>query len=53
MLEGGPPNGTLYRSDNKGNITSYAVFDDKGMIIKRVDVTGKPHAGAPTPQAID
>ncbi|WP_082460416.1 polymorphic toxin type 24 domain-containing protein, partial [Pseudomonas mediterranea] len=53
MLEGGPANGTLYRSDNKGNITSYAVYDDKGMILKRVDVTGDAHAGIPTPHAID
>ncbi|BDB19883.1 hypothetical protein cym2001_32480 [Pseudomonas sp. CYM-20-01] len=53
MLEGGPANGTLYRADNKGNITSYAVYDDKGMILKRVDVTGDSHAGIPTPHAID
>ncbi len=53
MLEGGPANGTLYRADNRGNITSYAVYDDKGMILKRVDVTGDSHAGIPTPHAID
>ncbi|WP_082341942.1 two-partner secretion domain-containing protein [Pseudomonas thivervalensis] len=53
MLEGGPASGTLYRADNKGNITSYAVYDDKGMILKRVDVTGDSHAGIPTPHAID
>ncbi|PJK33006.1 hemagglutinin [Pseudomonas sp. S10E 269] len=53
MLEGGPANGALYRADNKGNITSYAVYDDKGMILKRVDVTGDSHAGIPTPHAID
>lgn len=29
------------------------LFNDKGMIIKRVDVTGKPHSGVPTPHAID
>jgi len=53
MLKGGPANGTLYRADNRGNITSYAVYDDKGMILKRVDVTCDSHAGIPTPHAID
>lgn len=38
-LDGGPANGAVYRADNQGNITSYAVYDSSGMIVKRVDVT--------------
>ncbi|EPM0022250.1 polymorphic toxin type 24 domain-containing protein [Citrobacter farmeri] len=44
-IENGPVNGTVYRADNKGNITSYATYDANGMIIKRVDVTGTAHGG--------
>ena len=53
ILEGGPPNGTLYRSDNQGNITSYAVYGSDGMIMKRVDVSGAAHANVPTPHVIE
>ncbi|VVQ08080.1 hemagglutinin repeat-containing protein [Pseudomonas fluorescens] len=49
----GPKGATLYRADNRGNITSYAVYDSQGMIIKRVDVTGAAHAGVPTPHVIE
>nr|WP_234817986.1 hemagglutinin repeat-containing protein [Xanthomonas euvesicatoria] len=52
-LEGGPSNGVLYRADNQGNVTSYAVYDGEGMILKRVDVTGSAHAGIPTPHVIE
>jgi filamentous hemagglutinin len=52
-LEGGPANGTVFRADNQGNITSYATYDSKGMIIKRVDVTGSPHRGVDTPHVIE
>ncbi|MED5089090.1 DUF637 domain-containing protein, partial [Pseudomonas aeruginosa] len=52
-LDGGPANGVLYRSDNKGNVTSYAVYDSTGMIIKRVDVSGASHANIPTPHVIE
>ncbi|AVR65494.1 hemagglutinin [Pseudomonas paraeruginosa] len=52
-LDGGPANGVLYRSDNKGNVTSYAVYDSAGMIIKRVDVSGASHANIPTPHVIE
>ncbi|WP_413816589.1 polymorphic toxin type 24 domain-containing protein [Pseudomonas aeruginosa] len=53
FLDGGPANGVLYRSDNKGNVTSYAVYDSTGMIIKRVDVSGASHANIPTPHVIE
>lgn len=52
-LDGGPANGVLYRSDNKGNVTSYAVYDSTGMIIKRLDVSGASHANIPTPHVIE
>lgn len=52
-LEGGPANGTQYRADNQGNITSYATYDANGMIIKRVDVTGAAHNGVPTPHVLE
>ncbi|MNJ39445.1 hypothetical protein D3C77_343160 [compost metagenome] len=51
--DGGPANGTVYRADNQGNITSYAVYDSAGMIVKRVDVTGKAHANVSTPHVIE
>lgn len=50
--ENGPANGVLYRADNKGNITSYAVYGADGIILKRVDVTGATHAGVPTPHVV-
>ncbi|NUE79331.1 adhesin [Pseudomonas protegens] len=53
ILEGGPVNGVLYRADNQGNITSYATYDSVGMVLKRVDVTGKPHLSVPTPHVIE
>ncbi|PPS29036.1 hypothetical protein BVY11_14475 [Pseudomonas amygdali pv. morsprunorum] len=51
--DGGPSNGTVYRADNQGNITSYAVYDSEGLIVKRVDVTGAAHANVPTPHVIE
>lgn len=51
--EGQKPNAVLYRQDNDGTITSYAVYDDKGMILKRVDMKGAPHRGIPTPHVVD
>jgi filamentous hemagglutinin len=53
ILEGGPVNGVLYRADNQGNINSYATYDSVGMVLKRVDVTGKPHLSVPTPHVIE
>ena len=52
-IDGGPASCTVYRADNQGNITSYAVYDSKGMIVKRVDVTGAAYASVPTPHVID
>jgi RHS repeat-associated protein len=52
-LEAGPKNGTLYRANNKGEITSYVTYDNKGLIIKRVDVTGDSHRGVETPHVVE
>jgi RHS repeat-associated protein len=52
-LENGPPGGTVFRADNKGNITSYATYDASGHIVKRVDVTGAAHNGIPTPHVLE
>ena len=50
--ENGPANGVLYRADNRGNVTSYAVYGADGIILKRVDVTGASHGGVPTPHVV-
>lgn len=47
------PNTVLYRANQDGSITSYAVYDKDGMILKRVDMQGKAHAGIPTPHVIE
>ncbi|WP_228157866.1 two-partner secretion domain-containing protein [Moraxella bovis] len=52
-LTGQKPNAVLYRQDNDGTITSYAVYDSKGMILKRVDMKGAAHGGVPTPHVIE
>ena len=49
---GQKPNTILYRKNNNNTVTSYATYDTRGMIIKRVDVTGAPHKrrdGTPIP----
>jgi RHS repeat-associated protein len=52
-LQNGPENGTLFRADNQGNVTSYVVYDGDGLALKRVDVTGKVHSDVPTPHVIE
>ena len=43
------PNAILYRRNNRGEVTSYQVYDNQGLPIKRVDVRGKSHGPMPTP----
>ncbi|WP_409995888.1 polymorphic toxin type 24 domain-containing protein [Halomonas sp. DP4Y7-2] len=52
-LENGLPSGTVFRAVNQGNITSYAVYDANGMIVRRVDVTGAAHNGVQTPHVLE
>jgi hypothetical protein len=53
-LSAGPPNGTLYRLDDKGKVSRYAVYDKDGNIIKRVDLdpNGR-HGSMEGPHATD
>ncbi|MCP4371015.1 MAG: hypothetical protein GY797_23315, partial [Deltaproteobacteria bacterium] len=45
-------NQILYRSDRSGNITHYQVYDSNGLPVMRVDITGHPHGGVPTPHVV-
>jgi Bacterial toxin 24 len=50
----GPPDGLMYTANPQtGEITNYAEYDADGNIVKRVDVTGRAHAGVPTPHVLD
>jgi hypothetical protein len=52
--EGGPPNGTLYKTDPQtGEVTNYTTYDMDGNAIKRVDLTGGAHGGVPTPHVVE
>ena len=45
----GPKNGIYYRTNPDGAITNYAVYDQDGMILRRVDLIGATHVGVETP----
>lgn len=51
-VDGMSPNQVIYRI-NATTITSYMVYDRNGRAIKRVDITGKAHAGIPTPHVVE
>ena len=50
---GEKPDAILYRADHDGSITSYATYDNKGMIVKRVDMKGKAHNDITTPHVVE
>ena len=50
---GEKPDAILYRADHDGSITSYATYDDKGMIVKRVDMKGRTHNDITTPHVVE
>lgn len=43
----------LLRRDIAGNVTHYQVFDDQGLPLYRVDVTGSAHGDVPTPHVLE
>jgi len=47
------PNAILYKVGTDGNISNYSVYNDKGLAIKRVDLTGTAHNSVPTPHVVD
>ena len=50
LLAADPARGVvLVRRGDDGTVTSYQTYDANGFPIKRVDVTGKSHAGIDTP----
>ncbi|MGV9349366.1 DUF6531 domain-containing protein [Streptomyces spiralis] len=49
------PDEILVRRKDDGTVTAYAVYDDQGLPIKRVDVdpNSKPHGGVPAPHVLE
>ncbi|WP_160159602.1 DUF6531 domain-containing protein [Streptomyces sp. 3213.3] len=49
------PDEILVRRKDDGTVTAYAVYDDQGLPIKRVDVdpSSKPHGGVPAPHVLE
>ncbi len=46
-------NAIVYRKDPNTGITSYMQYDNFGGPSKRVDLTGAPHGGVPTPHVLE
>lgn len=52
-LTNGPSNGFLVKRSPSDEITNYTKYDGSGNVNKRVDLTGRSHAGIPTPHTVD
>ena len=52
-MTGQKPNAVLYHSETNGIVTNYATYDSNGMIVKRVDMTGRMHNNIETPHVLD
>jgi len=50
--KGGIPNSIMRTFDDRG-LHTMGFYDENGNMIVRVDVTGPPHAGVPTPHVLD
>ncbi|WP_205711069.1 RHS repeat-associated core domain-containing protein [Isoptericola sp. BMS4] len=46
-------NAVLVRRGGDGRVTNYQVYDDGGLPVKRVDVTGRSHGGVETPHVVE
>jgi len=46
------PDSILFRQDHS-SITSYAVYNSLGVIVKRVDLKGKTHGKVKTPHVLE
>nr|WSW68819.1 polymorphic toxin type 24 domain-containing protein [Streptomyces sp. NBC_00995] len=49
----GPSNGILFRTGVNGEMTNYSVYDERGIILRRVDLVGESHKGVDTPHVQD
>lgn len=49
------PGEVLYRAKEDGSVTAYAVYDEDGVIARRVDVDpdSAPHGGVPAPHVLE
>jgi RHS repeat-associated protein len=47
------PNEVLLRRDAAGRVTHYQVFDEQGLPLRRVDVTGRAHGDIPSPHVLE
>ncbi|MHA3703433.1 polymorphic toxin type 24 domain-containing protein [Jatrophihabitans sp. YIM 134969] len=49
----GPPNGIVKKIGPDGKVSNYTVYDENGLAIKRVDLTGRAHGPYPTPHTLE
>lgn len=53
-VEGGPKNGTLYKTNPEtGKVSNYTTYDSEGRPLKRVDLEGDSHGGVETPHVVE